>query len=380
MTTVLRYEDGDEVLERPWVLHWHTQDGFRSLAEAAGLAVQAVLDPDGTAGGARRRRRRVPPPATGTGLTARRVPPSRGGRCDVHHRPRSRSGPAGPARRRAPRGEGRDRRRRRTDHRRQPGRRRRAAHRAPTPPASPAPRAAGARIVGKANLHELCFGATGVNAWSGTPTNPLDPARVPGGSSSGSAVAVATGSGRRRVRHRHHRLAPQPGGLLWCRRPPPHLGTHPARRHPAARADARHGRPPRPHRRRRRRRPRAPRARASPSPTRRRRRRSGASGFPTPRRSSTPRSIGPLPPPGFRSPRSSCRGGTPPTTPAPRCCSARRSPPTDTLWPDRRHLLGDDLVERFTQAESIGPGELGAARPDGSPGTPSWPRCSARSG
>jgi len=47
MTTVLRYEDGGEVLERPWVLHWHTQDGFRALAEAAGLVVQDVLDPDG---------------------------------------------------------------------------------------------------------------------------------------------------------------------------------------------------------------------------------------------------------------------------------------------------------------------------------------------
>lgn len=54
-------------------------------------------------------------------------------------------------------------------------------------------RAAGARIVGKTNLHELCFGATGVNPHYGTPRNPLDPARVPGGSSSGSAVAVATG-------------------------------------------------------------------------------------------------------------------------------------------------------------------------------------------
>jgi amidase len=54
-------------------------------------------------------------------------------------------------------------------------------------------RAAGARIVGKANLHELCFGPTGVNPHYGTPTNPLDPSRVPGGSSSGSAVAVATG-------------------------------------------------------------------------------------------------------------------------------------------------------------------------------------------
>jgi amidase len=54
-------------------------------------------------------------------------------------------------------------------------------------------REAGARIVGKTNLHELAFGVTGINPWFGTPRNPLDRARVPGGSSSGSAVAVATG-------------------------------------------------------------------------------------------------------------------------------------------------------------------------------------------
>jgi amidase len=55
-------------------------------------------------------------------------------------------------------------------------------------------RAADAAIVGKANLHELAFGASGVNQWFGTPVNPLDPALLPGGSSSGSAVAVAEGS------------------------------------------------------------------------------------------------------------------------------------------------------------------------------------------
>ena len=54
-------------------------------------------------------------------------------------------------------------------------------------------RAAGAVVVGKANLHELALAPTGVNPWYGTPRNPLDPALVPGGSSSGSAVAVAAG-------------------------------------------------------------------------------------------------------------------------------------------------------------------------------------------
>jgi amidase len=56
-----------------------------------------------------------------------------------------------------------------------------------------AARRAGARIVGKTNLGELCWSASGVNPWSGTPVNPADPRRLPGGSSSGSAVAVAAG-------------------------------------------------------------------------------------------------------------------------------------------------------------------------------------------
>jgi amidase len=56
-----------------------------------------------------------------------------------------------------------------------------------------AARRAGAQIVGKTNLSELCWSAAGTNAWSGMPVNPADPRRLPGGSSSGSAVAVATG-------------------------------------------------------------------------------------------------------------------------------------------------------------------------------------------
>ena len=52
---------------------------------------------------------------------------------------------------------------------------------------------AGAKIVGKANMHELAYGVTGINGWTGTPINPRFPDRVPGGSSSGSAAAVAAG-------------------------------------------------------------------------------------------------------------------------------------------------------------------------------------------
>src|SRR6516165_11168145 len=60
-------------------------------------------------------------------------------------------------------------------------------------PVVAAARRAGAQIIGKANLAELCWSAVGTNSWSGMPVNPADPRRVSGGSSSGSAVAVGTG-------------------------------------------------------------------------------------------------------------------------------------------------------------------------------------------
>src|SRR5947209_1406075 len=50
-----------------------------------------------------------------------------------------------------------------------------------------------ARFAGKVNLHELAYGITGINAAFGTPVNPIDPLRMPGGSSSGSGTAVASG-------------------------------------------------------------------------------------------------------------------------------------------------------------------------------------------
>ncbi|MDA8025184.1 MAG: amidase [Actinomycetota bacterium] len=52
----------------------------------------------------------------------------------------------------------------------------------------------GVTIVGKSNLVELAFGTQGINPWFGTPSNPIDPTLIPGGSSSGSAVAAAIGA------------------------------------------------------------------------------------------------------------------------------------------------------------------------------------------
>jgi amidase len=52
-------------------------------------------------------------------------------------------------------------------------------------------RSTGVQLVGKTNLSELAVAVSGLNAYYGTPRNPQDGGRIPGGSSSGSAVAVA---------------------------------------------------------------------------------------------------------------------------------------------------------------------------------------------
>jgi mandelamide amidase len=94
-------------------------------------------------------------------------------------------------------------------------------------------REAGAIVLGKTNMHELAFGGTGYNAAFHVPDvvgvrNPYDPARIAGGSSSGSAAPWARGW-RRRPGHRHRRLHAHPAGPQWLQ-----LLRPSARRYPSA--------------------------------------------------------------------------------------------------------------------------------------------------
>jgi aspartyl-tRNA(Asn)/glutamyl-tRNA(Gln) amidotransferase subunit A len=54
-------------------------------------------------------------------------------------------------------------------------------------------KAAGAVIIGRTNMTEFAFSGVGINPHYGTPGNPWDRKRVPGGSSSGAGVSVADG-------------------------------------------------------------------------------------------------------------------------------------------------------------------------------------------
>ncbi len=55
-------------------------------------------------------------------------------------------------------------------------------------------RRAGAVIMAKTNMSEFAFSAVGLNPHTGTPGNAADPARIPGGSSSGAGVSVGQGT------------------------------------------------------------------------------------------------------------------------------------------------------------------------------------------
>jgi aspartyl-tRNA(Asn)/glutamyl-tRNA(Gln) amidotransferase subunit A len=54
-------------------------------------------------------------------------------------------------------------------------------------------RAAGAVLIGRTNMTEFAFSGVGINPHYGTPGNPYDRKRIPGGSSAGAPVSVADG-------------------------------------------------------------------------------------------------------------------------------------------------------------------------------------------
>ena len=54
-------------------------------------------------------------------------------------------------------------------------------------------KAAGAVLTGRTNMAQFAFSIVGLNPHFGTPGNPWDRTRIPGGSSSGAAVSVADG-------------------------------------------------------------------------------------------------------------------------------------------------------------------------------------------
>ncbi len=54
-------------------------------------------------------------------------------------------------------------------------------------------KAAGAVLIGRTNMTEFAFSGVGINPHYGTPGNPWDRTRIPGGSSSGAPISVADG-------------------------------------------------------------------------------------------------------------------------------------------------------------------------------------------
>ncbi len=107
---------------------------------------------------------------------------------------------------------------------------------------------AGAMLIGKTNMDQFATGLVGTRSPYGACSSVADPARVSGGSSSGSALAVALDLVAFALRHRYRRLGPgagrvqRPGRVQAHARPAEHARRGARVREPGLRVD--------PHRRR----------------------------------------------------------------------------------------------------------------------------------
>ena len=104
-------------------------------------------------------------------------------------------------------------------------------------------RSAGARIVGRTNLHELALGRDGCEPVVRDAGEPPRPAPGPGGLVERLGGGRGHRRGRRRLRQRHRWVGTDPRRVLWHGRAQDHVGADPAPRGVAVVTQFRHGGP-----------------------------------------------------------------------------------------------------------------------------------------